>query len=53
MLYGLTLMYGFAGTATIASYEPGVASLQAVAGKASASPLFLVASVMVFAYALS
>jgi NADH-quinone oxidoreductase subunit N len=49
MLYGLTLMYGFAGTATIASYEPGVASLQAVAGKASASPLFLVSSVLVFA----
>ena len=50
MLYGMSLLYGFAGTATIAT-PPGAdfASLQGVAGTASASPGFLVAIVLVFA----
>jgi len=50
MLYGMTLLYGFAGTATIATPAgTDIASLHSVAQKAAASPLFLVASVMVFA----
>jgi NADH-quinone oxidoreductase subunit N len=50
MLYGLTLLYGFAGTSVLTT-PPGQswASLQSVAGAASASPGFLVALVLVFA----
>ncbi len=50
MLYGMTLLYGFAGTATISTPDgQSFRSLQSVAGAASASPAFLVAIVMVFA----
>ena len=45
MLYGMSLLYGFAGTATIT----GPNSLASVAGAASGSPGFLVAVVLVFA----
>jgi NADH-quinone oxidoreductase subunit N len=45
MLYGMSLLYGFAGTATIT----GPNSLASVAGTASGSPAFLVAVVLVFA----
>ena len=50
MLYGMTLLYGFAGTATI-STPPGADynSITAVASSASKSPAFLVAIVLVFA----
>jgi NADH-quinone oxidoreductase subunit N len=47
MLYGMSLLYGFAGTATIAG--TGGDSLQAAAGAASGSPLFLISIVLVFA----
>ncbi|MHC4933486.1 MAG: NADH-quinone oxidoreductase subunit N [Planctomycetota bacterium] len=47
MLYGMSLLYGFAGTATIGGTE--AASLESVAGAASGSVLFLVAIVLVFA----
>ncbi|MHC4972108.1 MAG: NADH-quinone oxidoreductase subunit N [Planctomycetota bacterium] len=45
MLYGMSLLYGFAGTATIT----GTNSLASVAGTASGSPAFLIAVVLVFA----
>jgi len=45
MLYGMSLLYGFAGTATIT----GPNSLASVAGTASGSPAFLIAVVLVFA----
>jgi NADH-quinone oxidoreductase subunit N len=45
MLYGMSLLYGFAGTATIT----GPDSLASVAGTASGSPAFLIAVVLVFA----
>jgi len=50
MLYGMSLLYGFAGTATIATPPgSGFASLQSVAGAASGSPLFIISIVLVFA----
>jgi len=45
MLYGMSLLYGFAGSATIS----GPNSLASAAGTASGSPAFLVAVVLVFA----
>jgi NADH-quinone oxidoreductase subunit N len=50
MLYGMTLLYGFAGTATL-STPPGTSwpSLQQVASSAAPSPAFLVGTVLVFA----
>lgn len=50
MLYGFSLLYGFAGTSTIAT--PAGAdfdSIQRVASQASSSPGFLIAIVLVFA----
>jgi len=50
MLYGMSLLYGFAGTATLTAPEGAdFASLQAVAGPSSKSPAFLIAVVLVFA----
>ncbi|MHC4848010.1 MAG: NADH-quinone oxidoreductase subunit N [Planctomycetota bacterium] len=50
MLFGLSLLYGFAGTCQIAPI-PGVegASLQQAAAAASGSPAFLIAIIMVMA----
>jgi len=50
MLYGMSLLYGFAGTATIAT-PPGeeYASLLSAAGTAARQPVFLVAVVLVLA----
>ncbi|MGH7162489.1 MAG: NADH-quinone oxidoreductase subunit N, partial [Planctomycetota bacterium] len=50
MVYGLSLLYGFAGT-TLLTTPPGQewASLQSAAGAAAGSPAFLVAIVLVFA----
>jgi len=50
MLYGLTLLYGFAGTSVLTT-PPGAdwASVESVAGSASGSPAFLVGVVLVFA----
>jgi len=50
MLYGMSLLYGFAGTATI-STPPGAdyPSLAAVAGQVAGEPVFLIAIVLVFA----
>ena len=50
MLYGLTLLYGFAGS-TVLTPAPGVegGTLAAAATRASGSPAFLVAIVLVFA----
>jgi len=50
MLYGMSLLYGFAGTTTLTT-PPGAdfASLQAAAGSAAREPAFLVAIVLVFA----
>jgi NADH-quinone oxidoreductase subunit N len=45
MLYGMSLLYGFAGTAMIT----GPNSLASVAATASGSPAFLIAVVLVFA----
>ena len=50
MLYGMTLVYGFAGTATIAT--PAGADYPSIAlsaASAASSPAFLIAIVMVFA----
>ncbi len=50
MLYGMSLLYGFAGTATMATPDGQTfRSLQTVVGSASGSPAFLVAVVLVFA----
>ncbi|MDH3591883.1 MAG: NADH-quinone oxidoreductase subunit N [Planctomycetota bacterium] len=50
MLYGMTLVYGFAGTATIATPEGmEYASIAREAAAASSSPAFLIAIVLVFA----
>lgn len=50
MLYGMSLLYGFAGTGTI-STPPGAsfASLEGASGAAAGQPAFLVAIVLVFA----
>jgi len=50
MLYGMSLLYGFAGTATLTT-PPGAsfASLEGAAGAAAGQPAFLVAIVLVFA----
>jgi NADH-quinone oxidoreductase subunit N len=47
MLYGMTLLYGFAGTATITLADGP--SIQGAAAGAARSPAFLVAIVLVFA----
>jgi len=50
MLYGMSLLYGFSGSATITTpADADFTSLQQAAGAASGSPLFLVAIVLVFA----
>ena len=49
MLYGMTILYGFAGSATIMSVPGGGTSIQEVASAAAASPLFVVSAVLVFA----
>lgn len=50
MLYGLSLLYGFAGTSVLTT-PPGAAwaSLQTAAASAAGSPAFLAAIVLVFA----
>ncbi len=50
MLYGLSLLYGFAGTSTLTT-PPGAsfASLEGASGAAAGQPAFLVAVVLVFA----
>jgi NADH-quinone oxidoreductase subunit N len=50
MLYGLSLLYGFAGTTTLTT-PPGAAfaSLGGASGAAASQPAFLVAIVLVFA----
>ncbi len=50
MLYGMSLLYGFAGTGTITT-PPGAsfASLEGASGAAAGQPAFLVAVVLVFA----
>jgi NADH-quinone oxidoreductase subunit N len=50
MLYGMSLLYGYGGTATITTPAgTDFNSLQQVAGVASRSPIFLVSIVLVFA----
>jgi NADH-quinone oxidoreductase subunit N len=50
MLYGMSLLYGFAGTATITTpHGASFASLAGAAGGAASQPAFLVAVVLVFA----
>ncbi|MHC4578424.1 MAG: NADH-quinone oxidoreductase subunit N [Planctomycetota bacterium] len=50
MLYGMTLLYGFAGTATIATpADMTFRSLESAAGTAAREPAFLIAIVLVFA----
>ncbi len=50
MLYGMSLLYGFAGTGTLTT-PPGAsfASLEGASGAAAGQPAFLVAVVLVFA----
>ena len=49
MLYGMTLLYGFAGSATILRPVGGGPSIQEAASAAAASPLFVISAVLVFA----
>jgi len=50
MLYGFTLLYGFAGSALLATPAgSGLGSIQAAAASAAGSPAFLVAVVLVLA----
>jgi len=50
MLYGMSLLYGFAGTATLTTPAgASFASLEGASGAAAGQPAFLVAVVLVFA----
>ncbi|MHC4956294.1 MAG: NADH-quinone oxidoreductase subunit N [Planctomycetota bacterium] len=56
MLYGISLLYGFAGTCVIASPDGSMVSLASRASSVSGSPAFLIAIVMVvagFAYKIA